>query len=93
MSKRDRHRKKAAAKGQTTTMQQVTGLIVAMELPTQATDVGDCVIVPLAQPQGTPPRQGRLVLTPAPNATGVVVVEPDVTFTAQHAITISCRAT
>jgi hypothetical protein len=49
--------------------------------------VGECVIVPLAQPQGTPRRQGGLVFTPAPNATGVVVVEPEVTFTAHHAIT------
>src|SRR5579872_5930337 len=39
-------------------MKQVTGLIVAMEMPTTATDVGDCVIHPLPQPKGTPPREG-----------------------------------
>lgn len=68
-------------------MKQVTGLIVAMELPTTATDVGDCVIHPLPQPQGTPPREGGVVFNPAPSATGVLVVEPEVTFRAQHAIT------
>ena len=69
-------------------MKQVTGLIVAMEMPTTATDVGDCVIHPLPQPQETPPREGRgVVFNPAPKATGVLVVEPEVTFRAQHAIT------
>jgi hypothetical protein len=66
----------------------VACLIAATELPTKPTDVGACQIVPLTQPQDTPPRQGYVTLVAAaPNASSVVVVEPEIRFRALHAIT------
>jgi hypothetical protein len=65
----------------------VTALLKAAELPTTPTDVGDCVIVPLDQPQSTPKRELDPASEPALGTTGVLVLEPEVRFTALHALT------
>jgi hypothetical protein len=71
----------------------VVGLLVAGELPTIPIDVGNCVISPLANPEWTPQRQGGLAFDPAPGATGVLVLEPEIRFRAQHAISTVVPAT
>ena len=88
MSKRDRHRTKVAnrtAAPRPSALLSVVGLLVAGELPTIPIDLGDCVITPLSQLEWTPQRQS-LAFDPAPGATGVLVLEPEIRFRAQHAI-------
>jgi hypothetical protein len=66
---------------------QVAGLLLASELPTRATDVGDCIIFPLSEAMWTPPREGGPSLDVAPGGGAAVALEPEVRFAARHAIT------
>ena len=92
MAKRDRHRRKVTKRVRRPAALRsedhvaVAGLIVAGELPTTAIDFGECVISPLAQPLWTPQRQVGLALDPAPTATSVTILEPEIRFRARHAI-------
>lgn len=92
MPKRERHRQKVTGRAErpgaarNQDVLAVAGLIVAGELPNAPIDLGDCVISPLPDPKWTPPRETGLVVNPEPGATSVMVLEPEVRFRAQHAI-------
>lgn len=84
----EQHTSSDAQPSESAQWSQVVGLVAANELPTAPTDLGDCVIAPLHQPIPTPrPHEGLLFTPAAPNITSVVTIEPEVRFTAMHAIT------
>ena len=96
MPKRDRHREKLSRRSTAprgSGLLSVVGLLVASELPIIPIDVGDCVITPLDQPEWTPEREGGLTFDPAPGATAILVLEPEIRFRAQHAISTIVPAT
>lgn len=92
MSKRQRHRQKVTSRtaragaSRPHDVLAVAGLIVAGQLPNTPIDLGDCVISPLPEPKWTPARQTGPVVNPEPGTTSVMVLEPEVRFRAQHAI-------
>jgi len=74
---------------------RVVGLIAAIELPTEPTDAGDCIITPLPAPRWTPQRRRGLTVQPNPSvmAAPFTVVEPELRFYAHHAITTEVQGT